>query len=201
MIAAALGALFFACAAILGSLLGNVVAEGIERFGDGPAPSTVPTAWLVGACAVIGAASAPRAVPVQLLSIAIVCCALVAIWCCDARTGIIPDIFTLAPLGVLIAVALWSHQWWIIASAFIPFLPFAAAAALSRGRGMGWGDVKLAALGGAVLGAQLSLIAFALACLGAVIVARWKPYAGKPIAFAPYLATAIAVAIPIGLLR
>lgn len=202
ILAAILGALFFALAAYVGTLLGNAMADTLVRFDDGPVPQTPPAHALLAACAIIGAVCAIQAVvPAQLLLFAIVCCALVAIWCCDVRTGIVPDVFTLVPLGIILVVALWAHEWWIFVSAIVPFAPFAAAAALSRGRGMGWGDVKLAALGGGVLGAQLSLVAFALACIAVVIVARMQGRNREAIAFAPYLAAAIGLALPIGMLR
>ncbi len=156
LLAALLGAAFFALAAYVGTLVGNAVADTLPRFDDGPPSGRPPIAVLIGASAFIGAFTATHAVaPTQVLLIALVCTALVAILCCDVRTGIVPDYFTLVPLGVMLAIALWSHEWWMFVSAAVPFLPFAVAAALSRGRGMGWGDVKLVALGGAVLGAQL----------------------------------------------
>jgi prepilin signal peptidase PulO-like enzyme (type II secretory pathway) len=202
IVAAVLGAGFFALAAYVGTLLGNTVAESLQRFEDGPRPEVPPTRWLLAGSALIGAVAATHvAVPAQLLLVAIVCSALVAIWCCDVRTGIIPDIFTLVPLGIILAVALWAHEWWIFVSTIIPFVPFAIAATLSRGRGMGWGDVKLAALGGGVLGAQLSLLVFAVACIVAVVVARVTGRKAEAIAFAPYLAAAIGLAMPIGMFR
>lgn len=201
-IVALCGSLFFGLAGYIGTLVGNTVAETLPRFSDGPEASLPPVAALVGASALIGAFVAWHAVaPVQVLLIAIVICALVAIWCCDVRTGLVPDLFTLAPLGVMLAVALWQHEWWMFVSAAVPFAPFAIAAALSRGRGMGWGDVKLVALGGAVLGAQLALVAFAVACMVAVGVSYKRGRKNGVIAFAPYLAAAIAVAIPVGMLR
>ncbi len=202
IVAAFLGAAFFGLAAFVGVLLGNAVADTLVRFEDGPRPQAPPVRTLIGVCAVIGAVAALHvAVPAQLLLVAIVCSALVAIWCCDVRTGIVPDMFTLVPLGVILAVALWAHEWWIFVSAAVPFVPFAVAAALSRGRGMGWGDVKLAALGGGVLGAQLSLLAFAIACITAVVIARVYGRKSEAIAFAPYLAAAIGLALPIGMLK
>lgn len=201
MILAVLGAVFFAIAGFVGVLLGNAAADGVRRFEDGPRPYVPPTAWLVGGCAVIGGFIVVHSVaPAQVVLVAIVCTSLVAAWCCDARTGVVPDLFTLVPLGIILAVALWTHEWWIFVSTVVPFAPFAIAAALSRGRGMGWGDVKLAALGGGVLGAQLSLLAFALACGVAVISARVRRDR-YPIAFAPYLAAAIGIALPIGMWR
>jgi prepilin signal peptidase PulO-like enzyme (type II secretory pathway) len=63
---------------------------------------------------------------------------------------------------------------------------------------MGWGDVKLAALGGAVLGAGAALIAFAAACLVAVGVAWARGRGAEPIAFAPYLVASIGAALLLG---
>ena len=196
------GTIFFGLAGYIGTLVGNAVAETLPRFSDGPEASLPPVVTLVAASALIGAfVTTHAAAPVQVLLIAIVLCALVAIWCCDVRTGLVPDLFTLAPLGVMLAVALWQHEWWMFVSAAVPFVPFAMAAALSRGRGMGWGDVKLVALGGAVLGAHLALVAFAAACMLAVAINYTRGRKRGAIAFAPYLAAAIACAIPIGMLR
>jgi prepilin signal peptidase PulO-like enzyme (type II secretory pathway) len=88
-----------------------------------------------------------------------------------------------------------------VASAGIIFVPFAIAAMFSRGQGMGWGDVKLVALTGAVLGAPLALIALALACLAAAIGHRISRARQTPIAFAPYIAAATAIALPLGLVH
>jgi prepilin signal peptidase PulO-like enzyme (type II secretory pathway) len=200
ILAIVLGFIFFALAGFVGILLGNTASESLQRFEDGPAPLRVPSIALIAACGVIGAIVTPHAQPSQVGLIAIVALALVAIWVTDSRTGMVPDVFTLGPLAVLLLVAVVNHHWLLIVSAVVPFVPFAIAAALSKGRGMGWGDAKLVALGGAVLGAEAATLAFAVACGVAVAVA----YAGKrgnaPIAFAPYLAAAIAVAIPIGVL-
>lgn len=200
MIATLLGAVFFAAAGYVGALLGFTFAERLESFPDGPPQQNAPTAVLIGACAIIGAIVTTHAVShAQILLIALVCVALVAIWITDARRGIVPDAFTLGPLGIMLLTGLWQHEWWLFVSAAVPFVPFAAAALLSRGRGMGWGDVKLAALGGAVLGAQIALLAFGLCCVAAVVYARVKGRAGQPIAFAPFMAAAIAAAIPLGM--
>lgn len=202
MLAAVLGALFFALAAVVGVLVGNATADSIEPFDDAPAPAKAPAAVLVAACALVGAIVVTRtADPLQIAIVAIVCAVLAAIWCCDARTGIIPDAFTLLPLGALLALAVWQHAWWVCLSAFAVFVPFAVAALVSRGIGMGWGDVKLAALGGAVLGAELSLVTFSLACIVAVVVNFVVQRRSGAIALGPYLAAAIGIAIPIGLLR
>ena len=202
MIAAILGAVFFSLAAVVGVLLGQTVAERLKPFEDGPLSSAVPVYLLVAGSAAIGAFVATHASnPAQIVLVAIVMTALVAGWCTDARTGIVPDVFTVGPLAIVLLIGLWKHEWWLFVSAFVPFAPFAIAAALSKGRGMGWGDVKLVALGGAVLGAQISLAVFAVACLIAVVVSYAGGRKAGPIAFAPYLASAIAMGIPIGIVH
>ncbi len=85
-------------------------------------------------------------------------------------------------------------------------MPFAFAAYLSRGRGMGWGDVKLAAVAGAMLGASNALLALALAAFAAAVAARLQKRTlvidgrgaaaatlARPVAFAPYLIGATAL--------
>ncbi|MDQ6932000.1 MAG: prepilin peptidase [Candidatus Eremiobacteraeota bacterium] len=138
--------------------------------------------------------------PSQFAVVSLIVVALVACWCSDMVCGLVPDIFTLGPLAVLLLVALWQHNWWLVISAAISFVPFAGAAALSHGLGMGWGDVKLATLGGAFLGARTAMFALAAACIVAVVVNRIAGMRRGPIALAPYLAAAIGLAIPVGAL-
>lgn len=202
IIATLLGAFFFAAAGVVGALLGITFADRLQSLPDGPAPQEAPIPLLVLGCALIGAFITVHAFsPAQLVVIAIVCVALVAIWIVDARRGIVPDAFTLGPLAIILLVAIWQHEWRYFASAAIPFVPFAIAALISKGRGMGWGDVKLVALGGAVLGAQWAIIAFAVACLTAVGVCYARGRQHGPIAFAPYLTAAIGAAIPMAVLH
>jgi len=195
-----IGAGFMASAGWVGTLLSRSVAAKRQRNTDGPPPHTPPVALLLGACAVIGGVLVTQNVtPMQLVLSAVVCLALVACWCSDAQLGLVPDVFTLPPLALAVLFAIWKGEWWLIVSACVAAAPFAVAAAITKGHGMGWGDVKLAALGGAVLGAQLSIPVFAAACAGAVIVSRIRRCEkSEPIAFAPYLAAAIGIAIPLG---
>jgi prepilin signal peptidase PulO-like enzyme (type II secretory pathway) len=197
-----LGGLVFAGAGYLGVLFGTSFAERLPRFEDGPREVEPPVEWLIAGCAIVGALVVTHAKEqVQIALIALVCAALVAVFVTDARRGIVPDLFTLGPLAILLAIGLWQHQWLLPVSAAVAFVPFAMAALLSRGRGMGWGDVKLAALGGAMLGAQLSVLAFAAACFAAVAVNYSLRRDRRAIAFAPYLATAIGVTIPLAVWR
>ena len=123
--------------------------------------------------------------------------ALVDIFECDSRTGIVPDVFTLVPLAILIGDSLVLHQFVMPAiSALVVFTPFAIAALVTRGHGMGWGDAKLAALGGALLGMFAATLSFGIASLAAVIVTSIKHRSkAVPVAFAPYLVGAIAVSM------
>ena len=196
-----LAALFFALAAYIGVALAGTITLN-ERLDGSPAPSEPPVPIIVGGAAIIGALIAMQYVDSErLLLSAIVVCALAAIWCTDVRHGIVPDVFTLIPLALIFIVAVLRREPGPFIWAAIPFAAFAATAAISKGRGMGWGDVKLAALGGAVLGGEIALLAFCVGCLAAVAYSYVRGSRAVPIAFAPYLASAIAVAMPIAVSR
>lgn len=199
MVASLLGGVFFTTAGYAGAKLGSVLAERITPFVDGPPEAQPPVLALVVACCAVGTIVAQRASALHMVMVALVCFCLVAVSVTDARRGIVPDELTIAPLAIIFAVALAQRQLLpFLLSAAVPFVPFALAALLTRGRGMGWGDVKLAALGGAVLGPQLSLLAFTFACLAAAGVNYARKRTHGPIAFAPYLAASIGIAIPLG---
>jgi len=192
------GALVFGAAAVCGLLAATALLPRLHRFEDGPAPFHVHPGWIVGAGALLGAILALKHVPLGAFAIAgVVVVALVGIFECDSRTGIVPDVFTLVPLAILIGDSLVLHQFVMPAiSALVVFTPFAIAALVTRGHGMGWGDAKLAALGGALLGMFAATLSFGIASLAAVIVTSIK-YRSKavPVAFAPYLVGAIAVSM------
>jgi prepilin signal peptidase PulO-like enzyme (type II secretory pathway) len=101
--------------------------------------------------------------------------------------------FTIVPLGAILLAATLARHYEVPIAAVVPALPFAFLAWRSRGLGLGWGDVKLAMLGGPLIGTQYALMSFALACLAAVVIARVRKTSHQPIAFAPYLASAIAL--------
>ncbi|MBD5655771.1 MAG: prepilin peptidase [Candidatus Eremiobacteraeota bacterium] len=186
----------FACAAFLGVQLSAAVCRSVEPFADGPRPGRPPIVALIAGAFFVGSAVAWHGA--ALPALAIVCVltvALVACWYSDASCGIVPDYFTLIPLGIVILASLLERNTGPILSACIVLVPFAFAAFVSKGRGMGWGDVKLVALGAAVLGVQSSILAFAGACLAAVVIAAVRRRRNEPIAFAPYLASAIALVL------
>ncbi|HKU67730.1 MAG TPA: A24 family peptidase [Candidatus Baltobacteraceae bacterium] len=196
MIEAFLGAMFFGLASYIGILLAGTIST--EPFDDGPAPAEPPVRWILVGAALVGALAAGRSDSAQhIVMQAVIICSLSAIWCTDMRYGIVPDAFTLIPLAIIAGLALAQHDIWPMVSAVVAFVPFAAMAIASKGHGMGWGDVKLAALGGAVLGFETALLAFAVGAIVAVLYAFARRRQREVIAFAPYLAGAIAVALPL----
>ncbi len=192
-----LGALLFACAAIVGMVLAAAVCARVEAYEDGPRPGTPPVVALVAGAALIGGVAGAHGDPARLGLVALVCAAFVAAWYCDVARGVVPDLFTLGPLALVGGLAVVWHDPRMVVSALVVFVPFALAAALSKGRGMGWGDVKLAAVAGAVLGASNALLACALAAFAAAAGSRFGPLqpdgARRPLAFAPYIIAATAL--------
>ena len=190
----ALGALLFACAAIAGIVAAAAICARVRAYDDGPQAGTPPVVALVAGAALIGGIAGAHAAPGRLGLVAIVAGAFVAAWYCDVARGVVPDVFTLGPLAVVAIMAFAWHDPRMIVSSLIVTVPFAIAAYMSRGRGMGWGDVKLAAVAGALLGASNALLALALAAFAAVVNAKFrKDSAVQPLAFAPYLIGATAL--------
>jgi len=100
-------------------------------------------------------------------------------------------------LALVIGLGVAAHDLAPAIGAVVVFVPFAAAALATRGRGMGWGDVKLAALGGALLGVAGATLAFLVAALTAYAIARTTGGLRRTIAFGPYLAASIAATLVI----
>jgi prepilin signal peptidase PulO-like enzyme (type II secretory pathway) len=190
----------FACAATCGVIAATFLCSRIEPHEDGPAPMSLHPAIPVVAFTLLGVVIAARGATVpELGTVALLGIPLVGVWYCDARTGIVPDVFTLVPMGIIALSVLLHHTWWVAISAFVVFGAFALAATFSRGRGMGWGDAKLAMLTGAALGLQVSLLTLAMACFAATVVAVARKRGGQPIAFAPYIVIAMLLAFGVSI--
>lgn len=189
----------FALAGWVGALLGDVLSKNFKPHDDGPAPvAFAPWPFPVVGALVGLASSLHDSSPLHLAVLGVVLVALAACTACDLRCGMLPDACTLGPLALLLAIAALQHDWTAPVGAALVAIPFAATALYSRGRGMGWGDVKLAALGGALLGAGGATLAFLIAAAAAYLVA-WRTGALKrPIAFGPYLAVSIAATGALG---
>ena len=186
----------FAAAGWAGARVAEKLCAGRTPYDDGPAaiaPGRLPFA-VAGAC--IGLALGLHGEPLASLTLLLfVVLALAGCTAADLACGVLPDVLTLAPLGLVLGVGALAHDGTPALSATFVALPFAAAALLSRGRGMGWGDVKLAALGGALLGAREATLAFMLAALAAYAIARFTGGTRRPVAFGPYLAASIAATL------
>lgn len=191
-------ALVFGCASYLAIRAVASICDRTVPFEDGPRPGRPPTVALIGGATMVGGLLASRALPFPTLAIfLILIVSLAACWYSDVRCGIVPDYFTLGPLAIVLMAALVTRNFAPLIAAAVVFLPFAIAAYVSKGRGMGWGDVKIVTLGAAVLGLNTSVLAFTMACLAAYAIAMVRRRRSEPIAFAPYLAGSIAVAIAI----
>lgn len=189
----------FGCVAWLGALLAERLYGRERPFDDGPLRVEVPP-WLVGIVgAVVGIGIGIHAL--DAARIALLLAMVFVLTVCtvtDLNCGIVPDLFTLVPLEAIVAFSAVRGDFAPLFAAVLASLPFAIMASASRGRGMGWGDVKLAALAGAFLGAGGAIVAFGLACLVAFTWSRLRRMPSRPIAFAPYLATGIAVVMCTG---
>ncbi|HEY6234874.1 MAG TPA: prepilin peptidase [Candidatus Elarobacter sp.] len=193
-----LAALLFGAAAWGGTLVAAALCADRAPYDDGPAPVAFAR-WpfaLAGACVGVALAAHGES-PERLALLAFVMLALAGCCAADLACGLLPDPLTLIPLAVVAGAGALAHDWAPLVSATLVFVPFALAATLSRGRGMGWGDAKLAALGGALLGAREAAFAFMLAAIAAAVIARRTTGARRPIAFGPYLAAAIVAMLPL----
>ncbi len=139
------------------------------------------------------------------LAVMVMALALVPVVVIDLEHRLIPNIVVLpaAALALLFAVLHNPDRWWVPvvgafgAAAFLGILWFLYP------KGMGFGDVKLALLLGAVLGASVIpalFIAFAAgSILGIALMARHGASARKTaIPFGPYLAAGALLALWVG---
>jgi prepilin signal peptidase PulO-like enzyme (type II secretory pathway) len=137
----------------------------------------------------------------QILWLAIFCI-LEVIFIIDLEHQIIPDTFVF--LGLLIALLLVPK---LLSSSL--FAGFGASTLLllihliTKGRGMGLGDVKFAVLGGVLVGPRLLLVWLLLAFLtgaatGIILILGRKAHLKSQIAFGPFLVLAIPLALLYG---
>lgn len=120
---------------------------------------------------------------------------LCAVAVIDWRTFEIPNglCIAIAVLGI-VRLLLDRENWLLyIIGMFAVSIFFLLLWFVTRGRGIGLGDVKLMGAAGLLLGWQKILLAMLLGCvLGAVIhLVRMRRGAGKKLAFGPYLSAGI----------
>lgn len=187
------GALLFASSAWLGYVLSDAL---VSRKGvPGPGHSDVHPAILVAVAAVVGTAIGVRSGdPLHLVALSFAVISLCALIRCDVRQNWTPPWLSLVPLGCIVVIAIVQRAYWIPIATLVVALPFASVAAMTKGTGMSWSDVRVAALGTALVGFFPAIITFAAAGLVAAFV-QWGLRRTSSIPMAPYLIGATAVAV------
>jgi len=117
----------------------------------------------------------------------------------DARTGYIPNAVTRTTAVTALAVALPSGSMQAALGACVAGGVLLALHLLTRGRGLGLGDVKLGAAIGAGLGPWYGIAALAAAFIAggayaAFLIVRGRAGRRDAIAFGPYLAAGTSIA-------
>lgn len=117
----------------------------------------------------------------------------------DFKYLLIPDQILL-PLIVIAGLRLFvSHQWSVLLAASASMAFLGSLHYLTRGKGMGLGDVKLGFLLGLILGWRLTIVAYFLAFLtgaiaGVILILIKKKRFRDRIAFGPFLLWGMIVA-------
>lgn len=187
----------FGCSAYLALNLAAAVYGKVEPVRGGAKPGALEAIVSILVATFFGGVMAARGTDLADLAVsgAVIVGLSAVIWT-DLTRGIVADWFALPPLAlVLILDAL---RGTIVAAAIavaLVTLPFAIAALVSKGKGLGFGDVKIVALGAAVMDAQTAILVYAAACFIACVVAVARRRRAEPFAFSPYLAAAIAVGL------
>lgn len=128
---------------------------------------------------------------------------LIIIFTIDLKHQIIPDQIVYPTILVALGYQLFNSPLLILnylLSAFAAGLFFLGLHLLTRGRGMGFGDVKLAFLMGLILGFPKIILAFYLAFLtgafaGVILILTGKKKFGQHIPFGPFLAVSTLITL------
>jgi prepilin signal peptidase PulO-like enzyme (type II secretory pathway) len=123
---------------------------------------------------------------------------LVVIFFIDLEHQIIPDEILLPVIVLFFLRSLLTSNYWLLAAALGASLFLFLIWFVTKGKGMGFGDVKLAFLMGLVLGFPKIVVAFYLAFLtgaiiGVILILVKKARFGQKIAFGPFLAAATVI--------
>jgi len=131
---------------------------------------------------------------------------LICIFVIDLENQFIPDSFVFTGIAATVIYSLLSGDSTIFSRLLVGF---AAASLLllvhllTKGRGMGLGDVKFAVLGGFIVGSRFFLIWLLLAFLtgaivGTILIMLKKAHLKSQIAFGPFLVFAISLVLLYG---
>lgn len=196
MIAILAFAFIYGCAAACGIIAAHLLCSRVPQLEGAPQSFKIHPAILVAVFMLLGILLAARGASMQELGlVALVGIPLVGAWYSDSLKGIVPDAFTVLPLAIIAIAVVVHHTWGIAVSICVIGVAFGISAFISKGRGMGWGDVKLAALSGAVLGLEPALLALAVACFGATAISVLRDRGKAPIAFAPFMVVCVFIGI------
>jgi prepilin signal peptidase PulO-like enzyme (type II secretory pathway) len=131
---------------------------------------------------------------------------VVAVSVIDLEKQIIPDELVFLPYIVVLILLILIHPdnfYSFILSGFLASLFLLLLNFITRGRGMGLGDVKFVLMGGTLVGLPLMILWLAISfVLGAVtglfLIAIKRAEFGKSISFGPYLAVALIITFLFG---
>lgn len=131
---------------------------------------------------------------------------LIAIFIIDLEERIIPDnLVFLSSAVILLSLLFGAHEYFfefllsgLLAGVFILFLHL-----ITKGKGMGLGDVKLAFMGGILVGWRLSILWLFLAFLtgalvGIILILLGRAKFGKHIPFGPFMAVTLLISYLVG---
>lgn len=136
-----------------------------------------------------------------------VSCILIVIFFYDAKKQLIPDEMIIAGFVISIIYYLLSYKAYHLDTVLLGFLIgtlfIGLIVAFTKGKGMGIGDIKLAALLGLVIGypkiIPLLFFAFVIGSLyGLFLIASHKKGLKDPIAFAPFLILSFYIVLFLG---
>lgn len=124
---------------------------------------------------------------------------MIAIAIYDLKFRLIPDQVLLPLIVVAFGRLFVSNQWSVVPVAFGSMAFLWLLHWITRGKGMGWGDVKLGFLLGLVLGWPLITVAYFLAFLtgalaGVILIIIRRKSLKTKIAFGPFLALGMVIA-------
>lgn len=130
----------------------------------------------------------------------------VSIFVIDIEKKIIPDELIFLGYGLTLSALLlgWNKDFYLhLLGGIVPALFLLLTHMITKGRGMGLGDVKYALFPGTFLGWPLSLIWLFLsfltgASVGVILILTGKAKWGKHIAFGPFLALSFLIAYLFG---
>jgi len=117
----------------------------------------------------------------------------------DFKYMLIPDEVLYPLIGLALLRLPFSHQWQVVPAALASGAFLLSLYWITKGKGMGLGDVKLALLLGLVLGWPKILVAYFIAFLtgagvGVILILSKKKRLKDKIAFGPFLLTAMLAA-------